>query len=64
MEEFEDKWGLVEHFDEFLAKYWPIFDADNSGTLNFEENMYFTAAIFDGAARQMIKVRKLTYMYS
>ena len=49
------------NFDEFLAKYWPIFDTDNSGTLNFEESMYYTAAILDGVARLIIKVRKLTY---
>ena len=49
------------HYDEFSAKYWPIFDTDNSETLNFEENMYFFAAICDGAASLMIKVRKFKY---
>ena len=37
------------HYDEFSAKYWPIFDTDNSETLNFEETMYFIAAIYDGS---------------
>ena len=56
--EFEDITSFREHIDEFLAKYWPIFDTDNSGTLNFEESMYYTAAILDGVARLIIKVRK------
>ena len=60
IEEFKEKRPLFGHDDEFLAKYWPIFDTDNSGTLNFEENMYFHTAVFDGAARLIIKVRKLT----
>ena len=47
------------HYDEFSAKYWSIFDTDNSGTLNFEENMYLISAIYDGFARLVIKVRKL-----
>ena len=50
---------LHGHYDEFSAKYWPIFDTDNSGTLNFEENMYLISAIYDGFARLVIKVRKL-----
>ena len=50
--------GII--YDEFSAKYWPIFDTDNSGTLNFEENMHFYTAVLDGAARLVIKVRKLT----
>ena len=33
------------HFEEFSAKYWPVFDIDKSGTLNFEENQYFIAAL-------------------
>ena len=48
------------HFDEFFAEYWPIFDTDNSGTLNFEETMYCYAAITDGEARLVLKVRKLS----
>ena len=55
---FEQITSFREHIDEFLAKFWPIFDTDNSGTLNFEETMYYTVAIVDGAARLMIKVRK------
>ena len=49
------------HSDEFSAKYWLIFDTDNSGTLNFEESMFFIAAINDGFAGLVIKVRKLRY---
>ena len=63
IEEFKDKFKHNALFhgysDEFSAKYWPIFDSYNSGTLNFEENMYLTAALYDGLARLMIKVRKL-----
>ena len=57
---FEENGPFYGHFDEFSAKYWPIFDTDNSGTFNFEENMYFYTAFLDGAARLFIKVRKLT----
>ena len=46
--------------DEFKDKYWHIFDTDNSGKLNFEENMYTIAGIADGFARLIIKVSKLT----
>ena len=60
IEEFKESWSFDGHDDEFSAKYWPIFDTDNSGTFNFEENMYFYTAFLDGAARLMIKVRKLT----
>ena len=38
-----------------------MFDTDNSGTLSFEEIMYFYSALCDGAARLIIKVGKLTY---
>ena len=57
---FEENGPFYGHFDEFSAKYWPIFDTDNSGTFNFEENMHFYTAVLDGAARLVIKVRKLT----
>ena len=49
------------HFEEFSAKYWPIFDIDKSGTMNFEEYQYFFAAFHDGAARLVLKVEKLRY---
>ena len=48
-----------KHNDEFLAKYWHVFDTDNSGTLNFEEYMYVSAAVTGGVARFYIKVRNL-----
>ena len=57
---FKEDGPFHGHFDEFSAKYWPIFDTDNSGTINFEEHMYFYSAVLDGGARLMIKVRKLT----
>ena len=57
-EELKENWPFDGHYDEFSAKYWSVFDADNSGTLNFEETMYYTVAITDGGARLMIKVRK------
>ena len=60
-EEFKEKRPFYGHYDEFLAKYWSIFDTDDSGTLNFEEYMYLTASLYDGLARLMIKVRKLKY---
>ena len=60
-EELKDNWPWDGHNDEFFAEYWPIFDTDNSGTWNFEENMYYIAATCDGLARLMIKVRKLRY---
>jgi len=47
--------GFNGHFDEFSEKYWPMFDTDNSGTLDFEEIMYFYTAVCDGAARLLIK---------
>ena len=59
IEEFKENGPFDGHYDEFSAKYWPIFDTDNSGTLNFEENMYLISAIYDGFARLVIKVRKL-----
>ena len=49
------------HFQEFSAKYWPVFDIDKSGTMNFEENQYLYAAVNDGAARLVLKVGKLRY---
>ena len=49
---------LRKYNDEFLAKYWHIFDKDNSGTLNFEEYKYTIAAFADGVARLFIQVRK------
>ena len=50
----------AEQYDEFVAKYWHMFDSDNSGTLNFDEWMYFlTAVTADIFARLCIKVRKL-----
>ena len=65
-EEFNKEFFLSEqnglfngHFEEFSAKYWPIIDSDNSGTWNFEESKYFTAALADGAARLVLKVGKL-----
>ena len=36
-----------EQYDEFVPKYWQIFDSDNSGTLNFDEYMYFCAGFLD-----------------
>ena len=61
---------FAEHFalhgdlaDEFSAKYWHIFDSDNSGTLNFEELMYANAAMADGFARLFTKVRKLFSLF-
>ena len=57
--EFAEHFALDSgHYDEFLAKYWHIFDSDNSGTLNFEELMYANAAMADGFARLFIEVRK------
>ena len=53
--------GMLGHFDEFSVQYLPMFDTDNSGTLNFEEYMYLNAATCDGDARLAIKVTKLTY---
>ena len=56
---FEEHFALdSSHYDEFLANYWHIFDTDNSGTLNFEEFMYVFAAMADGFARLLPKVRK------
>ena len=49
------------HFEEFSAKYWPVFDLDKSGKMNFEENQYFFAALADGGARLVLKVAKLRY---
>ena len=49
----------AEQYDEFVAKYWLIFDSDYSGTLNFDEFLYFCAVISDAYARLFIKVRKL-----
>jgi len=46
---------LYGHFDEFSEKYWPMFDTDNSETLNFEEFMYFYTALCVGDARLLIK---------
>ena len=31
---------VAQQYDEFTAKYWHIFDFDNSGTLNFDECMF------------------------
>ena len=59
IEELKENAPFYGHFDEFSAKYWPIFDTDNLGTLNFEESMFFIAAINDGFAGLVIKVRKL-----
>ena len=53
--------GFNGHFEEFSAKYWPVFDIDKSGTMNFEENQYLIAALADGAARLVLKVGKLRY---
>ena len=50
------------HFEEFSAKYWPVFDLDKSGKMNFEENQYFWAAYADGVARLVLKVGKLRYL--
>ena len=61
IEKFNNDWPFSIDFDEFSAKYLPIFDTDNSGTLNFEESMYYFGAIADGAARLWIKVRQLIY---
>ena len=49
----------AEQYDEFVAKYWHIFDSDNSGTLNFDECTYTLAGVADTSARLLIKVRKL-----
>ena len=49
----------AEQYDEFEAKYWQMFDSDNSGTLNFDEWMYFFVVFCDSYARLFIKVRKL-----
>jgi Ca2+-binding EF-hand superfamily protein len=54
-EELKDNWPWDGHNEEFFAEYWSIFDTDNSGTWNFEENMYYIAATCDGLARLMIK---------
>ena len=54
----EIKATLGPNADDFLAKYLHIFDTDNSGTFNFEENMYFVAAMADGFSRLCIKVRR------
>ena len=53
--------GFNGHFEEFLTKYWPVFDIDKSGTMNFEENQYFYSALADGTAGLVLKVGKLRY---
>ena len=50
---------VAEQYDEFVAKYWHIFDSDNSGTLNFDEYVYSLTVLADAFGRLFIKVRKL-----
>ena len=56
MELVDGAW--TEEYDEFIAKYWDIFDSDNTGSLNFDECMYTLAGVAYTYARLLIKVRK------
>ena len=56
-EEYESYYMMIL-YDEFIAKYWDLFDSDNSGSLNFDECMYTLAGVAYAYARRLIKVRK------